>query len=174
MEKHVSENDRQHGSRRSLAIGCMRYLRISRENMFFRRCGKSPTMCVFGRIPRVPGILLTDESNVLNFEARSQDEQIAFAERCRTEALRAFAEEEATTHIRRSMLRRIRSVKDHEFAPGQKVGFFRAQGLAGRRRQPGGASMRPGYLIGTFVCKQPNGNNSVSYTHLTLPTIYSV
>ena len=33
------------------------------KNTQFRRAGRSPSMATFGRIPRLPGALLTDEQN---------------------------------------------------------------------------------------------------------------
>ena len=113
------------------------------KNSLLRRCGCSPFMAAYGRQPRLPNELLSDEAvstHLLNME---QDEVLQFADQCRMEAMKAFAETAASTQLRNAILRQTRRVPD-DYLPGQKVGFWRTQGRQGNRRKAGGATMRPG------------------------------
>ena len=73
--------------------------------------------------------------------------------------MKAFAETAASTQLRNAILRQTRRVPD-DYLPGQKVGFWRTQGRQGNRRKAGGATMRPGYLVGTVIGRQPPSEGS--------------
>ena len=120
--------------------------------MLLRRAGRTPSTAVFGRVPRLNTQLLSDETSSLTIEARSQDEALQFSDTCRTEAIKAFADEEASASLRASILRKTRS-PDPEPVPGMRVGVWRAQSRRNVNRQAGGKSTRAGYeLAHMLVC----------------------
>jgi hypothetical protein len=135
------------------------------KNMLLRRAGRSPAQGVFGRIPRLPGALLTDEANALSFVAMSRDEKLTFSDKCRLESLKAFAEFEGNVQIKRSMLRQARRTV-FEPVPGQRVAFWTKQSRKGLRRTSGkDSTRRPGYLVGTVVAVQPDGECNLWVSH---------
>ena len=97
------------------------------KNSLLRRCGRSPFMAAYGRQPRLPNELLPDEAvstHLLNME---QDEVLQFADQCRMEAMKAFAETAASTQLRNAFLRQTHRVPDNY--------FWRTQGRQGNRRK---------------------------------------
>ena len=124
------------------------------KNTMFKRRGRSPSMAVFGRHPRLPHELLSDEASMLTFPDFSLTEQQQFSDWCRIESVTAFAEYEAEQQVRKSMLRQTRDPDRHELEPGQKVGFFRSQTKEGAFRKAGSTTRRAGYLIGTLIGRQ--------------------
>jgi len=127
------------------------------KNMLVRRCGRSPVMALFGRMPRVPGILLTDEANAHTFANISQNERLYISDLCRVESIKAFAEVEASSALKESVNNQA-SYVSHTYSPGDPVMFWRSQSRRGLKRRPGdkNSTSRPGFLKGTFVCQQPS------------------
>ena len=127
------------------------------KNSLYQRCGRSPQQAVFGRMKRLPSMLLTDRASSANvtFPNWTQNEHITFTEYARCEAIKAFAEYEVDKQVRAAGNRQARDPYKYEYYPGQRVAFFRRRSAAGQRRKPDEASTaRPARLIGHFVCRQ--------------------
>ena len=135
------------------------------KNTQFRRAGRSPSMATFGRIPRLPGALLTDEHNAHTFKEITQNEALAFSETCRIESLKAFAEVGASDQLRKSILRQTHNLAE-EPPYGSRVGFWKDENKSGPRRKPGSkkSTRSPGYLVGVYCGPQPkqDGNAGVA------------
>ena len=75
------------------------------KNSLVRRAGRSLFMAAFGRQPRLPVELLSDETAAIQLHNLSQSEALWQADQCRLEAIKAFADFEAIQQPRRSILR---------------------------------------------------------------------
>ena len=127
------------------------------KNSLYQRCGRSPQQAVFGRMKRLPSMMLTDRATSANitFPNWTQNEQLTFTEYARCEAIKAFAEYEVDKQVRAAGNRQARDAYKYEYYPGQQVAFFRRRSAHGQRRKPDETSTtRPARLIGHFVCRQ--------------------
>eukprot|EP00971_Amphidinium_carterae_P203488 4038157-Amphidinium_carterae.1 len=116
------------------------------KNTLSRRAGLAPFTAVFGRTPRLPAELLSDQGDPGSWFNMTQDEVLARAQQLRCAALRAFADTEQSTTLRTAVLRQLPK-KSCEFLPGQKVAFWRSRALP----RHGGRGRRGGFQIGTFL-----------------------
>ena len=125
-------------------------------NSHLKRCGRSPDQATFGRAPRLPSELLSDEANALAYEnVTSASESLRLADHYRLDAIRAFFEEEQKIALQIGMSAKT-AVRKEGFTGGEKVGYWRAQGP----KRPGGKkARRAGYLIGTFAGYQLDEKN---------------
>ena len=118
-----------------------------------KRCGRSPDQATFGRAPRLPSELLSDETNVLTYDnVMTQAQGLVLADTYRLDSLRAFIDEEQSTALA-TALRAKTVLRKEGFEPGQKVGYWREQGP---KRPSGKRSRRAGYVTGTFAGFEPN------------------
>eukprot|EP00971_Amphidinium_carterae_P245681 4879021-Amphidinium_carterae.1 len=124
---------------------------VHAKNDMIRRAGRPPSMAVFGRCPRLPSQLMSDQANATALANVGQDERLAFADACRIQAIHAFASVDAEQSLRSAVLRQVPNRSAMDYQPGQKVAFFRSKALGKR----GSRSKRAGYQLGTFVCIDP-------------------
>ena len=137
------------------------------KNKSMRRGGRSPEQNVFGRVPRLPDMLLSDEA-MASSSLENSSQQMDYSAAARTEALKSTAEVEGSTHLRRAILRKARPIRIENYQPGMKVGFWRDTNTASNARRGAGrdglrAKGKPGYLIGTYAGQQPRelGKNAM-------------
>ena len=121
------------------------------KNSLLKRCGRAPFGAAFGRMPRLPGECLTDESSAVIQYNVSQSEQLRQAESYRIASCMAFFEEESNQQTRRSILRKTAHRKDGDFQPGFKVAFWRTRAV----KRHGYVARKAGYAIGTFCAWDP-------------------
>jgi hypothetical protein len=128
-------------------------------NSSAKRCGRTPYAAVFGRVPRWPGELLSDETSAMQWHNLSAHDALQFGEEYRLDALRAFADRKVITAFKQSMMRKTVKAKDKDFCvPGARVGYWRDVGV---RRGNGKRSKKEGYMIGTFVRWDERGENAI-------------
>eukprot|EP00435_Cladocopium_sp_Y103_P068491 s386_g31.t1 len=108
-----------------------------------RTRGMSAYACAFGKIPRMPGDLLTDE-NSLAVDVDEQQHRLQ-SMIFRAEAQKAVADVNVDMHLRRALLRKTAHMRVDDISPGAKVAVWRAQ-LRGRSTKK-----RGGYVIGKLI-----------------------
>ncbi|CAK0893621.1 unnamed protein product [Prorocentrum cordatum] len=122
-------------------------------NQSVRRAGRTAYAAAFGRAPALPTELLADTTSAEFWHNCTQDEMLAYGERCRIEALKAIADLEADQALRTSILRQPVNRKECDFLSGQRVA---AWGEHGRKRR--GKTPVAGYRPGIF-CFWDSGTN---------------
>ena len=113
-------------------------------NSFVTVKGRSPYQAVYGRVPRIPGGLLTDEGSL----AQSVMDPGLAAERARSEAIVHLATMNVDQGLRRAILRKTNNLKIEGLQPGQKIAFWRW-----RRR---GLRKRGAWTTGRFLAYDPS------------------
>ena len=108
-----------------------------------RTRGMSAYSCAFGKIPRMPGDLLTDE-NSLAVDVDEQQHRLR-SMIFRAEAQKAVADVNVDMHLRRALLRKTAHMRVDDITPGAKVAVWRSQ-LHGRSTKK-----RGGYVIGKLI-----------------------
>ena len=106
--------------------------------------GRSAFQAVFGRVPRLPGGLLTD-FNVLT--ATPTDDPAATVEIIRSEALKTLYDLNVRQSMRRAILRKTRDAKVPQLQPGQACSFWRW-----RKK---GLKKRGGWITARFLSWDP-------------------
>ncbi|CAK0888740.1 unnamed protein product, partial [Prorocentrum cordatum] len=122
-------------------------------NQSVRRAGRAAYAAAFGRVPTLPTELLADTTSAEFWHNCTQDEMLAYGERCRIEALKAIADLEADEALRTSILRQPVNRKEYDFLSGQRAA---AWGEHGRKRR--GKTPVAGYRPGIF-CFWDSGTN---------------
>ncbi|CAK0884583.1 unnamed protein product [Prorocentrum cordatum] len=122
-------------------------------NQSVRRAGRTAYAAAFGRVPTLPTELLADTTSAEFWHNCTQDEMLAYGERCRIEALKAIADLEADEALRTSILRQPVNRKEYDFLSGQRAA---AWGEHGRKRR--GKTPVAGYRPGIF-CFWDSGTN---------------
>ena len=117
-------------------------------NSMPRTRGMSAYSIVFGRVPRVPGELLTDEAALAADVPIEEHNRHAII--FRAEAQRAAAQVNVDQHIRRALLRKTAHMRVQDIAPGAKCAVWRSQ-LRGK-----GPRKKGGYVIGRLVTFDKN------------------
>ena len=111
--------------------------------------GRTAYQAVFGRVPRFPGDLLSDERALLaGYDANYADE-------LRASAIRIIAEMRASSVIRRALLRKTATSR-HEaqsILPGSMAAYWRWQKKAKGRK-------RGGYVLARLLHHDPDGKTS--------------
>ena len=112
-------------------------------NSMPRTRGMSAYAIVFGRVPRVPGELLTDDASLAATVPMEDHNRhtIIF----RAEAQKAAAQVNVDQHIRRALLRKTAHMRVEDITPGAKCAVWRSR-LRGK-----GPRKRGGYVIGRLV-----------------------
>ena len=109
--------------------------------------GRSPFQAVFGRVPRPLGDLSSDpRALVLTPEA---GEKRLAPELLRADALKALAEFNSSSAIRRALLRKTRHQDTNDFQAGQPVAYWR---WSGRSRQ----HKKGAWNLGRFLSFDPD------------------
>ena len=126
------------------------------KNSMIRRVGRTPYQVAFGRVPRLAGQLLNDESAAPTLENVSADTALARQEQYRADAIKAFAEVDQSRHLRAAINRKTVMRPDTEFVPGQRVAWYRERAVI----RAGYRTKRAGYVIGTFLFYDPGGPSS--------------
>ena len=109
--------------------------------------GRSPFQAVFGRVPRPLGDLSSDpRALVLSPEA---GEKRLAPELLRADALKALAEFNSSSAIRRALLRKTRHQDANDFQAGQPVAYWR---WSGRSRQ----HKKGAWNLGRFLSLDPD------------------
>ncbi|CAK0858169.1 unnamed protein product, partial [Prorocentrum cordatum] len=122
-------------------------------NQSVRRAGRAAYAAAFGRAPTLPTELLADATSAEFWHNCTQDEMLAYGERCRIEALKAIADLEADEALRTSIPRQPVNRKECDFLSGQRVA---AWGEHGRKRR--GKAPVAGHRPGIF-CFWDSGTN---------------
>ena len=112
-------------------------------NSMPRTRGLSAYAIVFGRVPRVPGELLTDEAALAADVPMEEHNRHAIL--FRAEAQKAAAQVNVDQHVRRALLRKTAHMRVQDIAPGAKCAVWRSQ-LRGK-----GPKKKGGYVIGRLV-----------------------
>ena len=109
--------------------------------------GRSPFQAVFGRVPRPLGDICSDpRSLVLSPEA---GEKRLAPELLRADALKALAEFNSSSAIRRALLRKTRHQDANDFQAGQPIAYWR---WSGRSRQ----HKKGAWCLGRFLSLDPD------------------
>ena len=127
--------------------------------------GRTAFQAVFGRIPRLPGGLFTDETSITSSPTTLQEPNnlLAKMELARSEAQRHILELNVSQQLRRAILRKTNITKYPDLRPGQPCAFWRWQ-----RK---GQKKRGSWVISRFLSWDPssphklawvrNGNSSI-------------
>jgi hypothetical protein len=121
------------------------------KNSRVKQGGRTAFMAAFGRVPTLPGELLSDESSAQTYYNITQKQALAYAEEARVSALRSAADLEGDQAIRTAVLRKATHMKELWPEPGQPVCVWREQ--SGRKRQNKTASA--GFRPATFCYWDP-------------------
>ncbi|CAE7253541.1 GIP [Symbiodinium sp. CCMP2592] len=122
--------------------------------------GRSSMQAVFGKLPRLPGDLLSDSAALATSDYHLLTEQL------RSQACQAVSEMSASAVIRRALLRKTATsrARVNELLPGSMVAYWRWN-LKARGRKRGG------YILGRLVVKDDknawvqSGGSLVQVTH---------
>ncbi|CAE7750496.1 RE2 [Symbiodinium sp. CCMP2592] len=106
--------------------------------------GRSAYQAVFGRVPRLPGGLLTDSNSLA---MTPTDDPAATAEIIRSEALKTLCDMNVRQSLRRALLRKTINTKVPQLEPGQSCSYWRW-----RKR---GLKKRGGWITARFLSWDP-------------------
>ena len=124
--------------------------------------GRSPYQAVFGRIPRFPGDLMSDD------RALAVSDNLMPAEELRSQALRAINEMAASSIIRRALLRKTKPNKEEakEILPGHLAAYWRWQKKSSGKK-------RGGYVLGRLLHHDPDNKSAwLQAGHSTVQVTY--
>ena len=98
--------------------------------------GRTAFQAVFGRIPRLPGGVLTDPSTLASSPTTldPEDNLMAKGEIIRSEAQKYLIDLNVSQQFRRAILRRTRNTKYQDLTPGQTCAFWRWSKKGQRKR----------------------------------------
>ena len=114
--------------------------------------GRSPSQAVFGKVARPLGDLISDPRSLV-LSPSDQDGRLS-PELLRADALRALAEHNASSAMRRALLRRTRPQQDlHGLQPGQPVAYWR---WSGKSRQ----HKKGSWCLARFLAADPDQRSS--------------
>ena len=119
-------------------------------------------MVGFGRCPRLASEMMSDDA-LSQTPHMNISEQARYSDLDRLESLTAFHEFYAKTVVQTSMNRQMANNDVYEYAPGDRVAFFRENTKHGAQKGPGSRTKRSAYLIGTFLNKQPDSKDGNSF-----------
>ena len=119
--------------------------------------GRTAFQAVFGRVPRLPGGLLTDETGIASSHTAldQPDNLLAKAEIIRSEAQKHLMDLNISQQLRRAILRRTRNTKYLELAPGQPCAYWRWQKKGQRKRG--------GWIIAKFLSWDPSAPSKLAW-----------
>lgn len=93
----------------------------------------TPEQAVFGRIPRLPPVLLSDESAGIGIDSSEGNQVAQFAVSARSEVLKALADFEADRALRAAIPRKTVPTRLMDLQPGQSVGGVKDKQVYGAR-----------------------------------------
>eukprot|EP00971_Amphidinium_carterae_P323666 6432341-Amphidinium_carterae.1 len=120
---------------------------VNAKNTLARRAGVSPFIAAFGRLPRVPGQLLSDEHDAHLQQGLNADQQVRRAMQLRLSAQRSFLEVQQMEALRGAILRKQPTPSPSSYTPGERIAYYRTRALTRR----GHRSKRSGYIAATFI-----------------------
>eukprot|EP00971_Amphidinium_carterae_P172783 3425159-Amphidinium_carterae.1 len=120
---------------------------VSAKNSLSRRAGVSPHIAAFGRMPRVPEQLLSDEHNAHLHQSLTTDQQVRRSMRLRLAAQKTFLEVQQMEAMRSAILRKQPPPSASSYTPGERIAYYRTKAMTRR----GHRSKRSGYIAATFV-----------------------
>ena len=120
------------------------------KNSNVKQAGRTAFQAAFGRVPALPGELLSDTSSAQTWDNMTQHQALAFAEESRVAALRALADVEGDKQIRLGILRKPVMRKEFDPQPGQPVCIWRERG----RRRAGKTAIE-GFRPAVFAMWDP-------------------
>ncbi|CAE7509174.1 RE1 [Symbiodinium sp. CCMP2456] len=109
--------------------------------------GRSPFQAVFGRVPRPLGDLSSDP-RALVLSPQPGEKRLA-PELLRADALKALAEFNASSAVKRALLRKTRHLDPSDYQPGQALAYWR---WSGRSRQ----HKKGAWNLGRFLSADPD------------------
>ncbi|OLP82986.1 Guanylate kinase [Symbiodinium microadriaticum] len=122
------------------------------KNSLMRRSGSTPSQWVFGRLPRLPGALLSTGGTMEACQLLEDSERLRQIESVRAEAMAQYIRFEYDSTLRAALLRKGRPFRG-PFEVGQRIAYYRA------RNQLDGQGTLEGYRQGVIVALDgPNGN----------------
>jgi hypothetical protein len=136
LERLIDENAVVNGD----ALDWVLLAAIQAVNSSTASKGRSPYQAVFGRLPRFPGDLMSDD------RALAVSDNQLLAEELRSQALRVIDDMRASQIIRRALLRKTKPSKDEakQILPGSLAAYWRwTKRSAGKKRG--------GYVIGRLL-----------------------
>ena len=119
--------------------------------------GRTAFQAVFGRVPRLPGGLLTDETSLASSHGAvdQPDNLLAKAEIIRSEAQKYLMDLNINQQLRRAILRRTRNTKYVDLSPGQPCAFWRWQKKGQRKRG--------GWIVAKFLSWDPSAPSKLAW-----------
>ena len=124
------------------------------KNQLIRRAGVSPSQWVFGRSPRVPGVLISEGSRVEDKQMLSNSKKLQQTELMRLDAMKTFLEIEMSNKLRTAMLRKSRPFRGG-FEIGQRLAYWRV------RNTLDGEGPFAGYRQGVLIGMDPGPRGSL-------------
>ena len=120
------------------------------KNSKVRQCGSSPFQWTFGKDPRVPDSILSQEGDLAVHSATAADQELRRRVQVRAEAERNCIEWDTNEALRKSILRMPRPFRG-SYQPGEKVAYWREAKWKKGKRIP------PRYVLATVI--GPQGGN---------------
>ena len=119
--------------------------------------GRTAFQAVFGRVPRLPGGLLTDETSLASSHGAldQPDNLLAKAEIIRSEAQKYLMDLNINQQLGRAILRRTRNTKYVDLSPGQPCAFWRWQKKGQRKRG--------GWIVAKFLSWDPSAPSKLAW-----------
>ena len=124
------------------------------KNQLIRPAGVSPSQWVFGRSPRVPGVLISEGSRVEDKQMLSNSKKLQQTELMRLDAMKTFLEIEMSNKLRTAMLRKSRPFRGG-FEIGQRLAYWRV------RNTLDGEGPFAGYRQGVLIGMDPGPRGSL-------------
>ena len=132
-------------------------LAIHAMNSFTFTRGRTAYQAVFGRIPRLPGGLFTDDNSLASSPStlNEPNNMMAKAEMIRAEAQKHLIDLNISQQLKRAMLRKTRATNYAELQPGQPCAYWRWQ-----RRGP---KKRGAWVLSRFLAWDPSSPTKLAW-----------
>ena len=132
-------------------------LAIHAMNSFTFTRGRTAYQAVFGRIPRLPGGLFTDDHSLASSPSTLTElnNMMAKAEMIRAEAQKHIIDLNINQQLKRAMLRKTRATTYAELQPGQPCAYWRWQ-----RRGP---KKRGAWVLSRFLAWDPSAPTKLAW-----------
>ena len=132
-------------------------------NSFVFNHGRSAFQAVFGRIPRLPGGVLSDQTALASSAPTLEDNYMAKGEIIRSEALKCLLDLNVSQHLRRAMLRKTVKTRVPELLPGQPCAYW--------RWNKKGAKKRGAWTIARFLSWDPSSPGKMAWLRTGTTTV---
>ena len=124
------------------------------KNQLIRTAGVAPSQWVFGRSPRIPGVLISEGARVEDKQMLSNSKKLQRTELMRLEAMKTFLEIDMSNRLRTAMLRKSRPFRGG-FEIGQRLAYWRV------RNTLDGEGPFAGYRQGVLIGMDPGPRGSL-------------